>query len=252
MVYIVYAMYAVYRSLPPVVWGGGGPESLPRTPPYHWGGGGPWSRITGSYIYIYTMIYIYRYTYKMKFKKETTWYIYIHTHTHLKFKYLFILFIWIEWLESTWGCCWALRLRSQISSFLDVPGLCAERATAPQSSSRKAPWSCALLNFDFVELSGSGPGFCCSTCAAYSTWNATHSDGGNSESAALSSKKQLFARPAVLMALADIHTDPKLEDQIPQLEQALARDCFQVFAGVQGVCNQWYVGNTDVGVSCIM
>ena len=31
-------MYAVYRSLPPVVWGGG-PESLSPTPPYHWGGG---------------------------------------------------------------------------------------------------------------------------------------------------------------------------------------------------------------------
>ena len=59
--------------------------------------------------------------------------------------------------------------------------LCAERATAPQSSSRKAPWSCALLKLAFVELSGSGPGFCCSTSAAYSTWNATHSDGGEWE-----------------------------------------------------------------------
>ena len=31
-----------------------------------------------------------------------------------------------------------LRLRSRISSYLDVPGLCAERATAPESFSRKA------------------------------------------------------------------------------------------------------------------
>ena len=61
---------------------------------------------------------------------------------------------------------------------------------------------------------------------------------GENESAALSSKKELLARPAVFVALADIHTDSKLRDQIPQLEQALARDCFQVFAGVQGVCNQ--------------
>ena len=57
MVYIVYAMYAVYRSLPPVVRGGWTGEPTPYPPiPL---GGGPWSRITGSYIYIYLYIYIY-------------------------------------------------------------------------------------------------------------------------------------------------------------------------------------------------
>ena len=46
----------------------------------------------------------------------------------------------------------------------------------------------------------------------------------------------MFARPAVLMAFGDIYGKLENERKIPQLEQALARDCFQVFAGVQGVC----------------
>ena len=43
-----------------------------------------------------------------------------------------------------------LRLRSHISSYLDVPGLCAERATARESYSRKAS-AAALLSFLFVR-----------------------------------------------------------------------------------------------------
>ena len=59
---------------------------------------------------------------------------------------------------------------------------------------------------------------------------------GDSESAALSSKKQLFARPAVLRAVATIYMTAKNRHRIPQLEQVLARDCRQAFAGLQGVC----------------
>ena len=51
MVYIVYAMYAVYRSLPPVVRGGVDRRAYP-VPPHTIGGGG---RDHGSpdHIYIY-------------------------------------------------------------------------------------------------------------------------------------------------------------------------------------------------------
>ena len=45
-------------------------------------------------------------------------------------------------------------------------------------------------------------------------------------------KKQFVARPDVLLTAGDIYVEN--EDQIPQLEQALARDSFQVFAGLQG------------------
>ena len=45
----------------------------------------------------------------------------------------------------------------------------------------------------------------------------------------------MFARPAVLMALGDMYGTFE-NHKIPQLEEALARDYFQVFAGVQGVC----------------
>ena len=45
----------------------------------------------------------------------------------------------------------------------------------------------------------------------------------------------MFARPAVLMALGDMYGTFE-NHKIPELEQALARDYFQVFAGVQGVC----------------
>ena len=46
----------------------------------------------------------------------------------------------------------------------------------------------------------------------------------------------MFARPAVLMALGDIYGEWENRRKIPQLELSLARDHFQVFAGVQGVC----------------
>ena len=45
----------------------------------------------------------------------------------------------------------------------------------------------------------------------------------------------MFARPAVLMALGDIYGKLENRHKRPQLELALAQDCFQVFAGLQGV-----------------
>ena len=42
------------------------------------------------------------------------------------------------------------------------------------------------------------------------------------------------ARPDVLVAVADIFAPSENRDKIPELEQALARDNFHLFAGVQG------------------
>ncbi|CAL1141993.1 unnamed protein product [Cladocopium goreaui] len=81
------------------------------------------------------------------------------------------------------------ELRSHISSYLDVPGLCAERATARENYSRKA------FVAQLVQLARPDT-------------------------------------PDVLLTAGDIYVEN--EDQIPQLEQALARDSFQVFAGLQG------------------
>ena len=55
MVYIVYAMYAVYRSLPPVVRGGWTGEPTPY-PPIPLGGG----RDHGSRDHIYVDVYVYK------------------------------------------------------------------------------------------------------------------------------------------------------------------------------------------------
>ena len=73
---------------------------------------------------------------------------------------------------------------------------------------------------------------------------------GDSESATLSSKKQLFARPAVLMVVANIYGKFENRHKIPQLEQVLARDSFQVFAGLQGECANSCVLDTQTWVSC--
>ena len=144
--------------------------------------------------------------------------------------------------------CWALRLRSKISSFLDVRGLCAERATSPQSSSRKAHeavlcWILFLLNYLAVAQA-----FVAQLVQLVRP-ETQLTQMGDSESAVLLSKKQVFARPAVLLAVADIYGKFENRHKIPQLEQALARDCFQVFAGVQGVCNSCML-DTKTWVSC--
>ena len=55
----------------------------------------------------------------------------------------------------------------------------------------------------------------------------------------------------MLLALGDIYGRLENRHKMPQLKQDLARDCFQIFAGVQGVRKQVYVdyvGHTDVGV----
>ena len=44
----------------------------------------------------------------------------------------------------------------------------------------------------------------------------------------------------MLMAIGDIHSERENVDKILQREQALARDCFSLFAGLQGWRN--YVG----------
>ena len=91
------------------------------------------------------------------------------------------------------------ELRSQISSYLNVPGLCAERATAKETCSTKA-FVAQLVQLVRPET------------------------------------------PDVLMATANIrftagnHRDtiPELLSRVSELEQALARDNFHLFAGVQG------------------
>ena len=46
--------------------------------------------------------------------------------------------------------CSALRLRSQISSYLDAPGLCAEQATARESYSPKAAAALSWISFLWI------------------------------------------------------------------------------------------------------
>ena len=60
-------------------------------------------------------------------------------------------------------------------------------------------------------------------------------------------KKQLAARPDVILTFADLYYNSTNDDKVPELEEALARDNFQLFAGVQGVRN--YVGNR-IGDQC--
>ena len=60
---------------------------------------------------------------------------------------------------------------------------------------------------------------------------------GSEEFRLKSWKNQVVARPAVLMATADIYVNKenqKDKDKLRQCEQALARDSFQLFAGLQG------------------
>ena len=83
------------------------------------------------------------------------------------------------------------ELRSQISSYLDVPGLCAERATANETSSTKA-FVAQLVQLVRPET------------------------------------------PDVLVATADIFAPAENRGKIAELEQALARDNFHLFAGFQG------------------
>ena len=87
-------------------------------------------------------------------------------------------------------------------------------------------------------------GICCSARAAGSTRKATRPDEGlrmrcGSEDC-VRAKKQVFARPDVPMALAKIYAVTENRDQIPELEQALARDQFHIFAGFEGVQLRWH------------
>ena len=54
-----------------------------------------------------------------------------------------------------------------------------------------------------------------------------------------------MARPDALTVMAEIYLCSAYADKIPECEQALARDNFQVFAGLQGVRDCF--GHTDVG-----
>ena len=156
-----------------------------------------------------------------------------HTHTYI-YIYIYTCSAQSIWITLLRTFCSAPRLRSHISSYLDVPGLCAERATARENYSRKASaalcWAsrlwiiqqrprllllslCNLLDLTRLSLR--------SESVTVGNWN--------EETLA---KKQFVARPDVLLTAGDIYVEN--EDQIPQLEQALARDSFQVFAGLQG------------------
>ena len=114
---------------------------------------------------------------------------------------LLLLFSHSNWMTGINEFCWALRLSCQISSFLDVRGLCAERATAPESSSRKA--HCFVVSgyvsmrFVFVN----GRGFCCSARTTCPTWNATHSDGRHQECPAAVKKTAFLSKKQCLPGL---------------------------------------------------
>ena len=55
----------------------------------------------------------------------------------------------------------------------------------------------------------------------------------------------MVSRPDVFTAMAEIYLHSPSEDEIPEREKALARDHFQVFAGLQGAAPQ-YVDHSPV------
>ena len=142
-------------------------------------------------------------------------------------------------LECLWRSCSALRLRSQISSYLDVPGLCAERATAKEASSTKA---CAAALSEFRLFQRLGQAFVAQLVQLIRP--ETPLPQTEAVRVLFRSQMQLrtsleqaanwVARPDVLMAVADIFAPAANRDKIPELEQALARDNFHLFAGFQG------------------
>ena len=96
-----------------------------------------------------------------------------------------------------------------------------------------------LGQFCVCALLGGGPGLCCSAGAASSTRNATHLDGRLQKSSVrvkngLWARANSVVRPDVLRAAADIYLTKEKYDALAECEQALARDCFQIFAGFQG------------------
>ena len=50
-------------------------------------------------------------------------------------------------------------------------------------------------------------------------------------------KNQMADRSDVIVTFADLYFEEKNSDKVPELEEALARDNFQLFARVQGVRN---------------
>ena len=131
-------------------------------------------------------------------------------------------------LECLWRSRSALRLRRQISSYLDVPGLCAERATAKETSSTKA---CAAALCELRLFRRRGQAF----VAQLVQLIRPETPLPQTEAvASLEKAANWVARPDVLVAVADIYASKANRDKIPEVEQALARDNFHLFAGVQG------------------
>ena len=188
-----------------------------------------------NYIELYMLLYI-------------LYHIYIYTHKNPKLKHCKFNNAGHYVTEICMQSCSTLRLRAQISSYLDVAALCAERTTSKQSSS----WKASLLGcgFGVFESFGGGRGFCCSARAAYSTWDVTRSDRRLRKCSvpvknSLWVRSKSVVRPDVLMAAADIYTNPEKEEKMAECEQALARDSFQVFAGFKGATMLDSVGQTS-------
>ena len=162
---------------------------------------------------------------------------------------------------SGWGsnCC-PCRLRQEISNYLGVPELCAERATCREKSSTEAqrvicPFGgCVVAMFGHVERGPSRVNLCINTRPLSVTWC-------SSRGSVLRCSKlpkicvnlchiiclvvDFAIRPAVFAAVAEIYMNKNVTNKV-ECEQLLARDDFRLYQGLRGgqTCapesDKWY------------
>ena len=129
--------------------------------------------------------------------------------------------------------CSDLRLRGHISSYLDAPGLCAQRATAPESSSQEA--CCTVeLSVNHVAVAQAFVAQLIQLVRPETPLAQMRHWKLSVEVICTETKKQFVARPDVLIAAADIYITRRNKEKKQEMRQALARNHFQVFAGLQG------------------
>ena len=121
-----------------------------------------------------------------------------------------------------------------------MPGLRAERATAKETSSTKACGCTLRVAFFFVGVARL---LLLSSCSLFDLRRHSlrscesavkHFDSQMQLRTSLEQAANWVARPDVLVATADIYAPAENRDKIAELEQALARDNFHLFAGFQG------------------
>ena len=123
-----------------------------------------------------------------------------------------------------------------------MPGLRAERATAKETSSTKA---CAAALCEFRLFQRLGQAFVAQLVQLIRPETPLPQmetvgvlQFGSDEPHLSQKQITVVARPDVLMAVADLYVNLEYTDKRPECEQALARENFHLFAGLQGATTE--------------